>query len=41
MGSLTAPYTYSSDITTLDLTSATFTDAVSPWGNPVIYLKAP
>ncbi len=41
VGGITAPYTYSTDITTLDLTSATWTDAIAPAGNPVLYLTAP
>jgi hypothetical protein len=40
LAGLTANYTYANDITTLDLTSATFSDVSAPQGNPVIYLKA-
>ncbi len=35
---LSAPYTYATDITTLDLTGASFTDVSGAAGIPVIYL---
>ncbi len=41
LGCFSAAYTYSTDITTLDLTSAVFTELNAPGGNPVLYLVAP
>lgn len=39
IGSLSAPYTYATDIMALDLTSATFTDVNSGSGVPVVWVQ--